>query len=211
VSRTGCPLRALRALKPAHVGLRACAGTRAGARLGRPEGILCRSTEVNRAKLPEWMNFEITRYQYVGNQPEHLAWSMRWHVDWDRLSRPGIIDIQFEIFSDYGSHIARYPTSRDYHASTGRRAFCCGAGKTPSLISTRSWPTTALSMRWKSTSFESGHQLLETHPQRMCGTCDRLYARFGGRVSLEPSYTSKGNDAGVDRAENDLHFISSGK
>jgi hypothetical protein len=54
------------------------------------------------AKLPEWMNFETTRYQYIGNQPERLVCLYPpegWHLDWERLSRPGIIDIQFKIFS----------------------------------------------------------------------------------------------------------------
>ena len=38
-----------------------------------PKAFFADPSEENRAKLPEWMNFETTRYQYVGNQPERLA------------------------------------------------------------------------------------------------------------------------------------------
>ena len=38
-----------------------------------------------------------------------------WHLDWQRLNRPGIIDIQFEIFYEYQNHVARFPALERYH------------------------------------------------------------------------------------------------
>ncbi|AJD46030.1 hypothetical protein RGR602_PC02007 (plasmid) [Rhizobium gallicum bv. gallicum R602sp] len=83
---------------------------------------------------------------------------MGWHLDWERLSRPGNIDIQFKIFSDYGSHIAFPGHPGLPPRAPAARAFCFGAGTTPPLISTRSWHTNnrildALEIH----VFESGH------------------------------------------------------
>lgn len=151
-----------------------------------PEAFFVDPTEENRAKLPEWMNFETTRYQYIGEQPERLARLYPpegWQLDWERLSRPGIIDIQFKIFSDYGSHIARFPAIPAI-ANISPRAFCFGAGTTPSSISRRSWPTIAslTNPRFRKRTPTSGDP-----SQRMRGTCNPLYVRSGGYASLEKS------------------------
>lgn len=72
----------------------------------------------NRAKLPEWLNFEGTRYQYIGDIPEHLQSLIPpecWHLDWERMSRPGNIDIQFALFEDYRTHVARFADISRYH------------------------------------------------------------------------------------------------
>jgi pimeloyl-ACP methyl ester carboxylesterase len=73
----------------------------------------------NRAALPDWLNFEGTRDQYVGKGvPERIKPLFApegWHLDWERMRRPGMVDIQFRIFSDYGRHIDRFPQISDYH------------------------------------------------------------------------------------------------
>jgi pimeloyl-ACP methyl ester carboxylesterase len=123
------------------------------------------------------MNFEATRDQYVGNQPERLARLYPpegWHLDWDRLSRPGIIDIQFKIFSDYGSHIARFPTIEAYHREHQPPCLLLWGRHDPFFdldeIMAFNRALDALEIH----VFESGHQLLETHP----GECAALVTRF---------------------------------
>jgi pimeloyl-ACP methyl ester carboxylesterase len=75
-------------------------------------------TPENRAALPDWLNFEGTRAQYVGGAPAHLEPLFApesWHLDWERLRRPGLVEVQFRIFADYARHIARFPAISAYH------------------------------------------------------------------------------------------------
>jgi pimeloyl-ACP methyl ester carboxylesterase len=75
-------------------------------------------TPENRASLPDWLNFEGTREQYVGGVPERikpLFAPESWHLDWERMSRPGLVDVQFRIFADYAQHVARFPEISAYH------------------------------------------------------------------------------------------------
>ncbi|WP_062434051.1 alpha/beta fold hydrolase [Herbidospora daliensis] len=75
-------------------------------------------SEENRAKLTEWLNFEGTRGQYLDGLPERLRVlhpPETWHLDWERMSRPGDLDVQFQLFRDYGAHVARFGELSDYH------------------------------------------------------------------------------------------------
>lgn len=72
----------------------------------------------NRAKLPDWLNFEGTRDQYIGGVPERLKPLFppeSWHLDWERMSRPGNVEIQFRLFEDYKTHVARFAEITAYH------------------------------------------------------------------------------------------------
>lgn len=65
----------------------------------------------NRVKLKPWLNFEGVRNTYVGDVPDDLKMKIApegWFFDWDRMRQPGRVDIQFRIFSDYGSYIKRF-------------------------------------------------------------------------------------------------------
>ena len=149
-----------------------------------PKAFFADRTEANRAKLSEWMNFETTRYQYIGEQPERLARLYPpegWHLDWERLSRPGIIDIQFKIFSDYGSHIERFPAIHAYHSEHQPPCLLLWGRHDPFFdldeIMAFDRALDALEIH----VFESGHQLLETHP----GECADLVTRFMRDVQAE--------------------------
>jgi pimeloyl-ACP methyl ester carboxylesterase len=75
-------------------------------------------TPENRAKLPEWLTFEGTRDQHIGVGPDRLKAlnpPEDWHIDWERLRRPGLTDIQFGLFVDYAWHIARFGEISAYH------------------------------------------------------------------------------------------------
>jgi pimeloyl-ACP methyl ester carboxylesterase len=74
-------------------------------------------TPETRAALPDWLNFEGTRDQYTGgpDRIRPLFAPEKWHFDWERLSRPGMIDIQFGIFRDYANHVARLSEFSAYH------------------------------------------------------------------------------------------------
>ncbi|GLS28655.1 Pimeloyl-ACP methyl ester carboxylesterase [Mesorhizobium albiziae] len=75
-------------------------------------------TPENRARLPQWLNFEGVRHTYVGDIPDRLKPLFApdgWHLDWERMSRPGLVEIQFRIFEDYGRYVARFPEISAYH------------------------------------------------------------------------------------------------
>jgi pimeloyl-ACP methyl ester carboxylesterase len=74
-------------------------------------------SEQNRALLPDWLDFEGVRDQYL-SVPERLRPLLppeSWHLDWERMSRPGNIEAQFRLFTDYANHVARFPELADYH------------------------------------------------------------------------------------------------
>lgn len=82
-------------------------------------------TPENLAKIPEWLNFEGVKHTYVGDIPERLVPLVApdgWHLDWERMSQPGRIDMQLRIFSDYSSHAAGFPTFAAYHRDHQPRA-----------------------------------------------------------------------------------------
>ena len=72
----------------------------------------------NRAKLPDWLNFEGVRDVYLNGVPERLKPLFSpecWHFDWERMSRPGNVGIQFRLFEDYRNYVARFPEIARYH------------------------------------------------------------------------------------------------
>ena len=75
-------------------------------------------SDARRAELPDWLNFAGTRDQYLAGLPEYLRVLVApesWHLDWERMSRPGNIDAQFALFSDYANHVARFGELAEYH------------------------------------------------------------------------------------------------
>jgi pimeloyl-ACP methyl ester carboxylesterase len=77
-------------------------------------------SQENRKRLGNWLNFEGTRDQYIGGIPERikpLFAPESWHLDWERMSRPGNIDLQFRLFEDYQNHVARFARIANYHKS----------------------------------------------------------------------------------------------
>jgi pimeloyl-ACP methyl ester carboxylesterase len=72
----------------------------------------------NRAKLPEWLNFKGVRNVYLEGVPERLRSLFApecWHFDWERMSRPGNVEIQFKLFEDYKNFVALFPEIARYH------------------------------------------------------------------------------------------------
>lgn len=69
-------------------------------------------SERNRAALRGWLSEAGTRFQYSAgvaeDQLERLA-PDSWTLDWAKLSRPGNIDIQLDLFGDYRTNVDLYP------------------------------------------------------------------------------------------------------
>ncbi|MGW0163385.1 alpha/beta fold hydrolase [Mycobacterium sp. NPDC003323] len=75
-------------------------------------------TPETRAATGDWFNFEGTRATYLGGVPQRLVpWHApeAWELDWQRLSRPGNIDIHERLLLDYRRHVDRFPVIAEYH------------------------------------------------------------------------------------------------
>jgi hypothetical protein len=76
------------------------------------------------------------------------------------MTRPGNLDAQFALFSDYANHVARFDELAQYHQAHQPRRLCCGVGVIRTSTSTRSSPTTGPSSAWTHTSTTAGTSCL---------------------------------------------------
>lgn len=105
-------------------------------------------TPENRAKLPEWLNFEGVRHTYVGDIPERLVPLVApegWHLDWERMSRPGRVEISSASSRIMAATSRASPKSPPIIASTSRPRCCSGAATIPISRSRRCSPMPASS------------------------------------------------------------------
>lgn len=124
-------------------------------------------TPENRAALPEWMNFDGVRDQYVGEGiPERIKPLFApeyWHLDWERLRRPGMTDIQFRIFSSYTWHIGRFAGISAYHREHQPPALILWGRHDRYFAIEEVLAYHRELDRLSIHIFDGGHQLLETH------------------------------------------------
>jgi pimeloyl-ACP methyl ester carboxylesterase len=72
-------------------------------------------TAENRAALRGFLTLETTRFQYVhGVADEMLVAPESYTLDAALLARPGIDEIQLDLFLDYASNVALYPKFQEY-------------------------------------------------------------------------------------------------
>lgn len=134
-------------------------------------------TPENRAALPDWLTFEGTRDQYVGIAPDHLKPLYApeyWHIDWERLSRPGMVDVQFRIFTDYARHVARFPEISAYHRELQPRSLLLWGRHDPYFEVDEVLAYSRELDRLDMHIFDGAHLLLETHSQE----CAALMREF---------------------------------
>lgn len=134
-------------------------------------------TPENRAALQDWLNFEGVQDEYVGGVPEQLKPLFApesWHLDWERMSRPGLVDIQFRIFTDYGGHVARFPEISAYHRAHQPPALLLW-GRHDSYFEIEEVLAYGRELdRLDMHLFDGAHALLETHHQE----CAALMREF---------------------------------
>jgi pimeloyl-ACP methyl ester carboxylesterase len=71
--------------------------------------------EANRAALRGFLVPEATRWQYAhGAHDETLLAPEAWTLDQALLDRPGVAEIQLDLFLDYRSNVALYPSIQRY-------------------------------------------------------------------------------------------------
>jgi pimeloyl-ACP methyl ester carboxylesterase len=123
-------------------------------------------TDENRAGLPDWLNFEGTRDQYLTGLPERLRTLVApewWHVDWERLRRPGNIDAQWALFVDYANHVARFDELAEYHRAHQPPALVLWGRRDPYFHVEEVLAYHRALERVDAHIYDGGHLLLETH------------------------------------------------
>lgn len=78
-------------------------------------------TKENRDRLPEWLNAEGTRQQYVAGVPEEqlpLFSPDTWTLDWALMNRPGHIEAHFALFEDYRTNREYFPKFQAFFRQT---------------------------------------------------------------------------------------------
>nr|WP_251044560.1 MULTISPECIES: alpha/beta hydrolase [unclassified Lysobacter] len=125
-------------------------------------------TAENRAKLVPWLNFEGVRHTYVGDIPNRLKPLFApegWHLDWERMSLPGRVDIQFRIFEDYGRYVARFAEISAYHRKYQPPALMLWGRHDPYFeieeVLAYARELDGIDMHL----YDAAHLLLESHPQ----------------------------------------------
>ncbi|MDT0269059.1 alpha/beta hydrolase [Streptomyces sp. DSM 44915] len=123
-------------------------------------------TEENRAALPQWLTFEGTRDTYLAGLPAEVAElhpPESWHLDWERLSRPGNTEVYFQFFYDYRKHVARFGEIADYHARWQPPCMVLWGRHDPAFDIAEVLAYHQALATFEAHIFDGGHFLLETH------------------------------------------------
>jgi pimeloyl-ACP methyl ester carboxylesterase len=123
-------------------------------------------TEETRAALPDWLHFEGTRDQYLAGLPDHVRTLQppeSWHLDWERMRRPGNIAAQFALFRDYAAHVARFDELADYHRTHQPPALVLWGRHDPFFDVDEVLAYLRVLDRAEAHIYDGGHFLLETH------------------------------------------------
>ncbi|SDT07177.1 Pimeloyl-ACP methyl ester carboxylesterase [Brevibacterium sandarakinum] len=123
-------------------------------------------TEENRAALPDWLTFEGTRDTYLAGVPDEVAQlhpPESWHLDWQRLSRPGTTEVYFQFFYDYRNHVARFGEIADYHAEHQPPCMVLWGRHDPAFDIAEVLAYHQALTTFEAHIYDAGHFLLETH------------------------------------------------
>lgn len=74
-------------------------------------------TEEKKKKVAAFLSEDGTKQQYTAGLPDELLTRIgpeAWTLDWQRMSRPGNIDMQFELNCDYQTNIDMFPAFQQY-------------------------------------------------------------------------------------------------
>jgi pimeloyl-ACP methyl ester carboxylesterase len=125
-------------------------------------------SKANREALRSFLAPDTTRWQYTHGVPDVTAVSPDgYSLDNFYLARPGADEIQLDLFGDYKSNVAAYPTFQNYFR-TGKPRFLAVWGKNDPFF----LPQGAEAFRRDIPSatvhfFDTGHFALETHAKEI--------------------------------------------
>ena len=135
-------------------------------------------TEQNRAALRDFLTPEATRsqYEYGVSDPTQIA-PESFTLDSALLARKGNDEIQLDLFLDYASNVALYPTFQEYFRTRRPPTLAVWGKNDPFFL-----PPGAEAFRRDNPSaevnlFETGHFALETHHAEIAGKIREFLSR----------------------------------
>lgn len=128
-------------------------------------------TAENRNALKMFTEAGITKWQYVtGVEDESLVAPESYTLDQYFLDQPGNVDIQLDLFKDYASNVALYPTFQTYFKEKQPALLAVWGNKDPFFLPAgaeafkRDLPNATIRF------FNTGHFALETHVQEIAAS-----------------------------------------
>jgi pimeloyl-ACP methyl ester carboxylesterase len=136
-------------------------------------------TEANRAALRDFLTPETTKFQYVhGVSDASVVAPESYTLDSALLSRPGIDEIQLDLFLDYASNVALYPKFQDYFR-TKRPPLLAVWGKNDPFFLPAGAEAFKRDIRGAEVQFyETGHFALETHAREIAAAIRSFLGRI---------------------------------
>ena len=133
----------------------------------------------NREALRTFLTPETTRWQYLhGVSDETLVAPESYALDSALLARPGNDEIQLDLFLDYASNVALYPTFHEYFRAKQPPLLAVWGKNDPFFL-----PPGAEAFRRDNPNaevhfFDTGHFALETHTQEIAAAIQAFLARL---------------------------------
>jgi pimeloyl-ACP methyl ester carboxylesterase len=139
-------------------------------------------TAENRAALRQFLTPETTKWQYFeGVQDPTQVAPESYELDAALLARPGIDEIQLDLFLDYASNVALYPKFQEYFRTKRPPLLAVWGNGDPFFL-----PPGAEAFKRDNPSAEvhfldTGHFALETHAQEIANAIRDFLGRILGR------------------------------
>ena len=135
-------------------------------------------TPENRAALRDFLTPEATKSQYLyGVQDETLVAPEAYQLDSTLLARPGIDEIQLDLFLDYASNVALYPKFQEYFRTKRPPLLAVWGKHDPFFL-----PPGAEAFKRDNPNaevhfYDTGHFALETHYREITDTIREFLKR----------------------------------
>ena len=136
------------------------------------------SSQANRDALRQFLAPESTIWQYTHGVPDATAVSPDgYSLDNFYLSRPGVAEVQLDLFGDYKSNVALYPTFQAYFREHRPPLLAVWGKNDPFFLPAgaeafrRDVPQTVVQL------FDTGHFALETHAGEIAQTIHNFLSK----------------------------------
>jgi pimeloyl-ACP methyl ester carboxylesterase len=125
-------------------------------------------SETNRAALRAFLAPETTRWQYTHGVPDPTMVSPDGqNLDNFYLARPGADDVQLDLFGDYKSNVALYPSFQDYFRTHKPPILAAWGKNDPFFVPAGAEAFRRDNPRAVVRLFDTGHFALETHAREI--------------------------------------------
>jgi len=137
------------------------------------------ATAENRAALRQFLAPETTKWQYTHGVPEAtLVAPEAYELDSALLARPGIDEIQLDLFLDYASNVALYPKFQEYFRTARPPLLAVWGKNDPFFLPPGAEAFQRDNINAEVRFFDTGHFALETHHQEIAGAIRAFLARW---------------------------------